>query len=1467
MRKKRWIGIVSCVVAVTAVAAVAAAVFWKGKTKTYATAGNQVVTDLAQYTEKTSRDPDDLGSEENPFTILEIVPATYMGEIGYMIPGCEPVDLNKALKYTATYGEIESQFMNGRTQDEQILSMYKQPERRVFADQIPDTTDSRIFFDRKNLQEVDYGHLPAHYTEEPDEYNTNYNCYTLKKEKLRQDGYYTKVEHGSGKFVLKVDGQVMQEIPTTEEIEGKTCTFEYQDGGDYIWTQEESDTPHETDYTQEQVWTFREEEICYKITEVSVKNNDRMIPQVYQKQSEEWTSRVITVQPDMLQNNPEKMKKIINEADLIYIHGDHSGSSLVSLWNLGHQDDPTQIVTQTDGGLMMNGQKVATKFEENDMDWDTVTEIFKRMAGMNPCGIVLDETSMSYGLNTNKLYYCLLQYAPRVFYETFKDRITKVSTTLSTSGNTGQFQKSETELIAGEWGQETFHVSDYSAMQIKWLKTGNYEIWNKVFAFNGDEAIWQKFLNKVIPEYHNVQNGGQNTEAFDYFQEKNGGEANDRPEKISANEAIEYILRNKNTANRKRHLKILEIEPCSTFVYGNDKDYPEWRAYYRSLFTWLDGSGPDGILDTEDDGPINWEKDIEVRTMASYEFVGNLDDLNSEYDMIIFGPTRDASNGKNGVNDQSVKEYYYTSSGDAVAPNSNTTYTGNDITQKKLYELESFLEAGKPIVVDNLYFHFTNSKTVSVDTSKIQAGSNVARLFAYYSGQNLQNSFQDNLVSNGIYISTSRLEKALMEESCRLEFIANDNSTEEDLTNMTEADYNETFGRPQDYQYTDTTTTVNNVEVSNTIDGATIPYVDDNDRVLMYRFKIHGPEGTKYHVRLYGDFNSNGIYIGSMKEQVELAKNNATTSEENEQIASDFDDLICEANEVYTIERKLGKNYKGILPWKLEVNRVNADGTDNKHIRSSEIGYAAVKSTGGKIQIKVLQMNLCKTMDYEPEAGVRGTINFADKTSIAGRLFEQYTSTLPDHDIQLTFMKNVDWKNTYGDTEDETTNAQHLAAWEKYLAQYDMIVMGYQDVAMYTDSTIFHTALKNFLASGKSIIVSHDMIKDNQFNGERERSVYEGELRDICGQRKRNYDATTKSLIPVEGEDGDNATQLFRRNYIEGAGMHADRSDVNGQAPPAVDRSGEKAGLGNYITRYVGIANQSQLTEYPYAIPDVIATSTTHGQNFQLDLEQREKGDVSVWFNLTDSCSSRYYDQLSADGFDLADGVTPTNDNHYIYSSREADSANNFYIYNAGNVTYTGVGHQNDMTPDEVRLFINTMIAAYRTTPDDPTIDITNKDVIETGEDSYTMYINMDDQVVDAASLALPVNLKVRDTSIVPGKTYTMQIYEEGQDANTSSYATKHPLYIGEKIEDDGEWVLGDNGRQKVELDESTKNLTVEQNKNYYFEVPYQEVKDKGKVTVNVSLTSFYRDSSGNGHTTISETNITILPLDLYDLN
>jgi hypothetical protein len=89
----------------------------------------------------------------------------------------------------------------------------------------------------------------------------------------------------------------------------------------------------------------------------------------------------------------------------------------------------------------------------------------------------------------------------------------------------------------------------------------------------------------------------------------------------------------------------------------------------------------------------------------------------------------------------------------------------------------------------------------------------------------------------------------------------------------------------------------------------------------------------------------------------------------------------------------------------------------------------------------------------------------------------------------------------------------------------------------------------------------------------------------------------------------------------------------------------------------------------------------------------------------------------------LADG-SASSDNVYGYSPN--DVTNNYYIYSVGNVTYSGAGHSgsNNFSSNEAKLFVNTMIAAYRTGNTAPTVKITSD---TTGDSKIScMYFHAD---------------------------------------------------------------------------------------------------------------------------------------------
>ena len=152
--------------------------------------------------------------------------------------------------------------------------------------------------------------------------------------------------------------------------------------------------------------------------------------------------------------------------------------------------------------------------------------------------------------------------------------------------------------------------------------------------------------------------------------------------------------------------------------------------------------------------------------------------------------------------------------------------------------------------------------------------------------------------------------------------------------------------------------------------------------------------------------------------------------------------------------------------------------------------------------------------------------------------------------------------------------------------------------------------------------------------------------------------------------------------------------------------------------------------------------------------------DFVVWYNLSD------------------DSATETG----IYSSRENDARNQYYIYNVGNITYTGMGHSGnkETLPDsEVKLFVNIMISAYRSTTGDPRIVVTNPDKREVSSTESYLYAVIDpDNYTYANDDTIDVTFKIEDTSWVKSRQETkvnaLQFVSD-ESGTTVLSASEHP--------------------------------------------------------------------------------------------
>lgn len=135
----------------------------------------------------------------------------------------------------------------------------------------------------------------------------------------------------------------------------------------------------------------------------------------------------------------------------------------------------------------------------------------------------------------------------------------------------------------------------------------------------------------------------------------------------------------------------------------------------------------------------------------------------------------------------------------------------------------------------------------------------------------------------------------------------------------------------------------------------------------------------------------------------------------------------------------------------------------------------------------------------------------------------------------------------------------------------------------------------------------------------------------------------------------------------------------------------------NDLTKRATKTNTGQITEYPFKIEETLDIASTHGQWYQLNMEDPE---VTVWYCLFDNQYAVPCAWADTDSNGKGTGAT--------YGTSPNDAANNYYIYSKGNVFYSGVGHSTVTGDMEAKLFINTMIAAYRTTYEPPMVEILN---------------------------------------------------------------------------------------------------------------------------------------------------------------
>ena len=906
-----------------------------------------------------------------------------------------------------------------------------------------------------------------------------------------------------------------------------------------------------------------------------------------------------------------------------------------------------------------------------------------------------------------------------------------------------------------------------------------------------------------------------------FLAEKNGNTSTKLEEKITKASITRYILNwYMHRVTVKSEITVLDLEPCYDFDANLDKTIKQFM----------------GMGDTYT-GKIN------IRKMASAEFIGKIEDLNEQYDMIYLG----AKTGTMNTDEKGITTYndttmngliyshvgdYYDYSGESYNDqhrlqdvslnhkindnsedknNKSTTYRGpgNDMNSTKYKELLQYVQAGYPVVIADVFLNDAKD-----DASRKTMDKNS---YFYQFVQQIV-SAKDETTDEYLYWQKNVFaESQLLEASSNLEerqrrfcnYLNLSKLSVDWVTNISgERPY------PEELSYGDNKNDQNQTYLS-AIDGKyQLQYIFTLDN------RVASSVTDSYDCKLFVDKNSDGRFLGS-----DAIGNNSSNSEEltginvyirngdawnkvepiNNNGSAHYE---LRTGNVYKVMRQLPDDYVGVIPWKI-VFYDNADPL----VRTARSGYTAVQVQGERKKIRILQLKSDNGNNWD--------------LANDGK-FKSYISNLKDWDVQVDSVSVIEllrdrlhiYDYNISDTDIENCYVESY----KYFQTYDMLILGFADsyrfgydyrwydvsesqkddhTNLYTDklsgarkNLAVGRAVRDYIESGRSVLFTHDttsyindMYSRRQYNdnGTAESNDngwywgYEfnktirasvgldryGELKEYYQQmvdwapndaEKQHYQKYRDTLnttyqydtlkIPntdIELNQKEGLTKYtvvrFLRKQLDS--LQGNKS-YKGSLFPVNNELLYDAGFkgtyrdwgdgwnkasymlkGDYYLEnsYSKPAlkatqvNEGQITQYPYLISKdeikeinqrkSLKVSSTHYQwlqpNMELDRDGDGRSDIVVWY-----CLSDIYDS----------NVQSTN----IYSICPNDVVNNYYIYTMGNVTYSGAGHSKPDEGAEMKLFVNTIIAAYNAGVSAPRISFRD----DNGYDMESIYVISD---------------------------------------------------------------------------------------------------------------------------------------------
>ena len=680
-----------------------------------------------------------------------------------------------------------------------------------------------------------------------------------------------------------------------------------------------------------------------------------------------------------------------------------------------------------------------------------------------------------------------------------------------------------------------------------------------------------------------------------------------------------------------------------------------------------------------------------------------------------------------------------------------TRYSGNDITKDNMNALIDYSRAGYPIILADGFYKEYNNET-------------------------RKGKINDCTVDNASYMYAAI--KTINEESSDKNIFIQ-SYIPANLFNW----YVLNLGKPtikmtEDICKKAQTSTVYLGEESKTGDGHYNAY---------YRFKIDSmgtaAAGTKYTIGLFIDINADGKYSekseGIAFSSLKNYKDSTTVSPVGTDPKTNMPIYELEPGNEYEAKCRLSGSFIGCLPWRLRVSQIG-----NPYRRSNADGYYAVRNNEKSINILQIRpnnddngndpsswnmetdynrhqtfYNLIENTAYMPfKVNIKSVTVNQFQNITADRTANGYYEYLRDH-YDMVIMGFID---IYRGPNIEATKGikKYIENGYSVLFTHDCtsFVNSYDRTAKNPNGDNvgllgdnwgyeFNSVIRNLVGMDRYDVLAESKHENEKpykprSGGDSKSKVvldYEAHgftyliLNHWGYQRSSNVLADVKSPgwtgHQNDGHNNDEYPEYLSLQLWNGGVNWDNHGFKDEDMLPYANYVGASLGSGQYGddrggANWVSQINKGQITQYPYVLKENFTVAKTHAQYYQLDFTADDdndgESDIVVWY-----CISTVDDE-SADWSRPQAGIKTSEKNMYNVSPN--DVRNNYYIYNKGNVTYSGVGHSTPTGEDEFKLFINTMIAAYRTGLHEPDLAIVDS-YKENPDKIRQLYVSYDDEI------------------------------------------------------------------------------------------------------------------------------------------